>query len=64
MRNIARPLPFRWTPQETSRMLLKMEKDVNASLQSCEARCFKNIFSSERICRQGKKKCNKRLRSE
>jgi hypothetical protein len=39
MRYIARSLPFRWTPQETSRMLLKMEKDVNASLQSCEARC-------------------------
>src|SRR6202023_1868886 len=32
MRNIARPLPFHWTPQETSRMLLKMEKDVNACL--------------------------------
>ena len=33
MRNIARPLPFHWTPQETSRMLLKMEKDVNACLR-------------------------------
>jgi hypothetical protein len=32
MRNIARPLPFHWTPQETSRMLLKMDKDVNACL--------------------------------
>ena len=28
--NIARSLPLQGTPQETSRMLLKMEKDVNA----------------------------------
>ena len=43
MRNIARSLPFLWTPQETSRMLLKMEKDVNASLQSREARCSEHF---------------------
>jgi len=36
MRNIARSLPFHGTPQETSRMLLKMEKDVNASLRSLQ----------------------------
>src|ERR1700730_718511 len=29
-RNIARSLPFHGTPQETGRMLLKMEKHVNA----------------------------------
>src|ERR1700731_3407344 len=34
IRNIARPLPFHWTPQETSRILLKMEKDVNACLRA------------------------------
>jgi hypothetical protein len=31
-RNIARSLPLHWTPQETDRMLLKMQNDVNASL--------------------------------
>src|SRR5579859_4114500 len=33
-RNIARSLPFHRTPQETSRMLLKTEKDVNACLRA------------------------------
>src|ERR1700737_3465919 len=32
-RNIARSLPLHWTPRETGRMLLKMEKDVNACLR-------------------------------
>src|ERR1700730_11913415 len=35
-RNIARSLPLHWTPQETSRMLLKMEKDVNACLRDLQ----------------------------
>ena len=37
-RNIARSLPFHWTPQETGRMLLKMQNDVNASLRGCKMR--------------------------
>src|SRR5713226_2177007 len=41
-RNIARSLPFHWNPQETSRMLLKMEKDVNARL-----RCFGNFSRTQ-----------------
>ena len=36
-RNIARSLPLHWTPLETSRMLLKMEKDVNACLRGRRA---------------------------
>ncbi len=36
-RNIARSLPLHGTPLETSRMLLKMEKDVNACLRGCRA---------------------------
>jgi hypothetical protein len=64
MRNIARSLPFRWTPQETSRMLLKMEKDVNASLQSRETQCSRTFLVPKEFGRRGKKKCNKRLRSE
>jgi len=61
MRNIARSLPFLWTPQETSRMLLKMEKDVNASLQSRETQCSRNILSSERIRPARKKEMQQAL---
>jgi len=61
MRNIARSLPFLWTPQETSRMLLKMEKDVNASLQRREAHSSQNIFSSERIWPARKKEMQQAL---
>src|SRR5712692_2018264 len=64
-RNIARSLPFHWTPQETSRMLLKMEKDVNARL-----RRSRKLFAPSR--RQtvprgkpgAKKRATTRLRAE
>jgi hypothetical protein len=61
MRNIARSLPFLWTPQETSRMLLKMEKDVNASLQSRETQCSRTFLVPKEFGRQGKKEMQQAL---
>src|ERR1700681_358771 len=58
MRNIARPLPFHWTPQETSRMLLKMEKDVNACLRDSVRKTFSR---SERILADEKKEMQNAL---
>ncbi len=48
-RNIARSLPFHRNPQETSRMLLKMEKDVNARL-----RLLEKVSASSSYCAREK----------